>query len=108
MLHISPLKLNLLAREIRGCPVDDALMRLTASPRRAAAMVRNVLDSAIANAQEVHGVDVDNLVVREAWVGKNFIGRRMRARARGRPGPYRRPYSEITIVLVERGPEEAS
>jgi large subunit ribosomal protein L22 len=99
MLKTSPQKLNLVAGMIRGKPVDKALADLTFSKRRIAGDVKKCLQSAIANAENNHGLDVDELVVAEAWVGKNLTLKRGRPRARGRFGKIMKPFSEITIKL---------
>ncbi|MCC5999891.1 MAG: 50S ribosomal protein L22 [Pararhodobacter sp.] len=102
MLRTSPQKLNLVAGLIRGKPVDKALADLTFSKKRIAGDVKKCLQSAIANAENNHGLDVDNLVVAEAWVGKNLVMKRGRPRARGRFGKIMKPFSEITIKVRER------
>ena len=99
MLRTSPQKLNLVAAMIRGKKVDKALADLTFSKRRIAGDVKKCLQSAIANAENNHGLDVDNLVVAEAWVGKNLVMKRGRPRARGRFGKIMKPFSEITIKV---------
>lgn len=99
MLRTSPQKLNLVAALIRGKKVDKALADLTFSHKRVAGDVRKCLQSAIANAENNHGLDVDNLVVAEAWVGKNLVMKRGRPRARGRYGRIMKPFSEITIKV---------
>lgn len=99
MLRVSPQKLNLVAGMIRGKKVDRALTDLTFSHKRIAADVKKCLQSAIANAEENHNLDVDNLIVAEAWVGKNLVMKRGRPRARGRFGKIMKPFSEITIKL---------
>lgn len=101
MLRISPQKLNLVAAMIRGKPVARALTDLTFSQKRIAQDVRKCLESAIANAENNHNLDVDELIVAEAWVGKNMVLKRGRPRARGRFGPLRKPFSELTIKLRE-------
>ena len=98
-LRTSPQKLNLVAALIRGKKVDKALADLTFSPKRIAGDVKKCLQSAIANAENNHGLDVDNLVVAEAWVGKNLVMKRGRPRARGRYGKIMKPFSEITIKV---------
>ena len=100
-IRTSPRKLNDVAREIRGVPVGVADRRLFGSRRRIAGEVRKVLNSAIANAENNHGADVDRLVVAEAWVGKNMVMKRMRPQARGRFGRLLKPFSQITITLRE-------
>ena len=99
MLRTSPQKLNLVAGMIRGKPVAKALAALTFSKRRIAADVKKTLESAIANAENNHGLDVDELVVAEAWVGKNLVMKRGRPRARGRFGRIEKPFSQITIKV---------
>ena len=99
MLRTSPQKLNLVAGMIRGKPVDKALALLTFSKRRVAVDVKKTLQSAIANAENNHGLDVDELVVAEAWVGKNLVMKRGRPRARGRFGRIEKPFSQITIKV---------
>ena len=99
MLRTSPQKLNLVAALIRGKKVDKALADLTFSHKRIAADVKKCLQSAIANAENNHNLDVDNLIVAEAWVGKNLVMKRGRPRARGRYGKIMKPFSEITIKV---------
>ena len=106
MLRTSPQKLNLVAGMIRGKKVDKALADLTFSKRRIAGEVKKCLQSAIANAENNHGLDVDSLVVAEAWVGKNLVMKRGRPRARGRFGKIMKPFSELTIKV--RQVEEAA
>ncbi|PRY92180.1 50S ribosomal protein L22 [Donghicola tyrosinivorans] len=99
MLRTSPQKLNLVAQLIRGKKVEKALADLTFSNKRVAIDVKKCLQSAIANAENNHGLDVDELVVAEAYVGKNLIMKRGRPRARGRFGKIMKPFSEITIKV---------
>lgn len=99
MYRSSPQKLNLLAQQIRGMPVERALAELQFSPKRPAKDVRKLLQSAIANAENNHGLDIDSLVVAEAHVGKNLVMKRIRARARGRAARIMKPFSQLTIVL---------
>ena len=99
MMRISPQKLNLLAEMIRGKKVDRALSDLTFSPKRIASDVKKTLESAIANAENNHDLDVDDLVVDQAFVGKTLVLKRWRARARGRIGRIQRPFSRLTIVV---------
>jgi large subunit ribosomal protein L22 len=99
MLRTSPQKLNLVAALIRGKKVDKALADLTFSHKRVAGDVKKCLQSAIANAENNHNLDVDNLIVAEAWVGKNLVMKRGRPRARGRYGKIMKPFSEITIKV---------
>lgn len=99
MLKTSPQKLNLVAGLIRGKKVERALTDLTFSKKRIAQDVKKCLQSAIANAENNHGLDVDELVVAEAYVGKNLVMKRGRPRARGRFGRINKPFSEITIKV---------
>jgi large subunit ribosomal protein L22 len=99
MYRSSPQKLNLLAQQIRGLKVERALAELQFSPKRPAKDVRKLLQSAIANAENNHGLDIDSLVVAEAHVGKNLVMKRIRARARGRAAPIQKPFAQLTIVL---------
>lgn len=99
MYRSSPQKLNLLAQQIRGMKVERALAELQFSPKRPAKDVRKLLQSAIANAENNHGLDIDSLVVAEAHVGKNLVMKRIRARARGRAAPIQKPFAQLTIVL---------
>jgi large subunit ribosomal protein L22 len=101
MLRTSPQKLNLVAGMIRGKPVDKALNDLTFSKKRIAEDVKKTLQSAIANAENNHGLDVDGLIVAEAWVGKNLVMKRGRPRARGRFGKILKPFSQLTIKVRE-------
>jgi large subunit ribosomal protein L22 len=99
MLRTSPQKLNLVAALIRGKKVERALSDLTFSKRRIAGDVKKCLQSAIANAENNHNLDVDELVVAEAYVGKNLVMKRGRPRARGRFGRIMKPFSELTIKV---------
>jgi large subunit ribosomal protein L22 len=106
LLRTSPQKLNLVAAMIRGKKVEKALSELTFSKRRIANDVKKTLQSAIANAENNHNLDVDELIVAEAWVGKGLVLKRGRPRARGRFGRIHKPFAEITIKV--RQIEEAS
>ena len=99
MLRISPQKLSLVAGLVRKKPVGKALNELAFSKKRIALDVRKTLQSAIANAENNHGLDVDELIVAEAWVGKNLVLKRGRPRARGRFGRIEKPFSQITIKV---------
>ena len=99
MLRVSPQKLNLVAGLIRGKKVAAALADLEFSRKRIARDVRKCLESAIANAENNHSLDVDALVVAEAYVGKNLVMKRIRARARGRAARIEKPFAQITVVL---------
>ena len=99
MLRISPQKLNLVAQLIRGKKVSTALADLEFSRKRIARDVRKCLESAIANAENNHSLDVDDLVVAEAHVGKALVMKRFHPRARGRSGGILKPFSHLTIVV---------
>ncbi len=99
MLKTSPQKLNLLAGMIRGKKVDKALVDLTFSKKRIALDVKKCLQSAIANAENNHNLDVDELIIAEAYVGKNLTMKRGRPRARGRFGKIVKPFAELTIKV---------
>ena len=99
LMRVSPQKLNLLAQLIRGKKVDRALADLTFSRKRVAKDVKKTLESAIANAENNHALDVDALVVAEAYVGKNLVLKRVRPRARGRAGRIEKPFAQITVIL---------
>ncbi|MGF1592797.1 MAG: 50S ribosomal protein L22 [Kiloniellaceae bacterium] len=101
-LRTSPQKLNLVAQTIRGKSAEAALAELTFSKRRIANDVKKALQSAIANAENNHQLDVDRLYVSEASVGKSFVMKRFRARARGRAGKIVKPWSRLTVVVRER------
>ena len=101
-VRTSPQKLNLLAQQIRGLTADAALAALTFSKRRAANDVKKLLQSAVANAENNHQLDVDRLFIKEATVGKTLVHKRFRARARGRVGRIRKPVSNLTIIVQER------
>jgi len=101
MLRVSPQKLNLVAQLIRGKKVASALADLQFSRKRIAKDVRKCLESAIANAENNHDLDVDELVVAEAHVGKALVMKRFASRGRGRMGRILKPFSNITIVVRE-------
>ena len=106
MLRISPQKLNLVAQLIRGKKVQSALADLEFSRKRIAKDVRKCLESAIANAENNHDLDIDDLIVSQAHVGKGLVITRFHARGRGRAGKIMKPFSHLTIVV--RQVEEAS
>lgn len=106
MLRTSPQKLNLVAQLIRGKKVDKALADLTFSKKRISDDVKQCLQSAIANAENNHNLDVDDLIVAEAYVGKNLTMKRGRPRARGRFGKIVKPFSELTILVRQVQAEE--
>ena len=101
-LRVSPQKLNLVAAMIRGKDVGVALNDLEFSRRRISDTVKKALESAVANAENNHQLDVDRLYVKEAFVGKSFVMKRFRPRARGRVGKIQKPFSNLTIVVRER------
>ncbi len=101
-LRISPQKLNLVAAMIRGKRVETALAELEFSRKRIATDVRKCLMSAIANAENNHSLDVNQLVVKEAWVGKNLVLKRFAARGRGRGSAIMKPLAQITVVVHEK------
>jgi large subunit ribosomal protein L22 len=101
MIRISPQKLNLVAGMIRGKKVATALAELEFSRKRIAGQVRKTLESAIANAENNHDLDVDSLIVAEAHVGKALVMKRFKPRARGRVGRIHKPFSNLTIVVRE-------
>ena len=101
MIRISPQKLNLVAGLIRGKKVAAALADLEFSQKRISGEVRKVLQSAIANAENNHDLDVDNLIVAEAHVGKALVMKRFSPRARGRVGRILKPFSNLTVVVRE-------
>ncbi len=98
-LRVSPRKLNLVAGLIRGKKVDHALADLEFSRKRIAQDVRKGVMSAVANAENNHNLDVNDLIVSEAWVGKNLVMKRFHARGRGRASSIMKPFSQITIIV---------
>ena len=106
MLRISPQKLNLVAQLIRGKKVEKALADLEFSHKRISGQVKKVLESAIANAENNHGLDTDALVVAEAYVGNSLVMKRFMARGRGRSSQIQKPFAHLTIVV--RQVEEAA
>jgi large subunit ribosomal protein L22 len=107
-IRVSPRKLNLVAQQIRGRSAESALATLKFSPKRIALDVKKVLQSAIANAENNHDLDVDDLVVSEASVGRNLVMKRFHARARGRGARIEKPFSQLTIVVEEKREEKAA
>ena len=101
-LRVSPQKLNLVATMIRGMDANKAVSALSFSRRRIAGDVKKVLQSAIANAENNHSLDVDRLMVKEAHVGKGLVMKRFKARARGRGARILKPFSHLTIVVAEK------
>ena len=107
-LRVSPQKLNLVAQLIRGKKVDVALADLAFSRKRIAQDVRKCVVSAVANAENNHSLDVKDLVVSQAYVGKNLVMRRFHARGRGKMSPIEKPFAQLTVVVKEvRAPAEA-
>ena len=102
MMRVSPQKLNVVAGLIKGKDASKALADLSFSRRRIAGEVKKALQSAIANAENNHQLDVDRLYVAEAFVGKALVMKRFRARARGRMGRLLKPWSRLTVVVRER------
>ena len=100
-IRTSGQKLNLVAKSIRGCNIKVAIDQLTFSKKRVAKEVLKVLNSAIANAENNFGLDIDKLMVQEAYVGKSIMMKRMRPRARGRAARILKPFSKLTILLKE-------
>ena len=100
-LRVSPQKLNLVAAMIRGKKVERALAELEFSRKRIAGTVKKTLESAIANAENNHDLDVDALIVSEAYVGKSIVMKRFHARGRGRASRIEKPFSHLTIVVRE-------
>ncbi|MEN3931024.1 50S ribosomal protein L22 [Microvirga sp. W0021] len=107
MIRISPQKLNLVAQLIRGKKVATALADLEFSRKRIATDVRKCLQSAIANAENNHNLDVDDLVVAQAFVGKALVMKRFHARARGRGSRIMKPFANLTIVVREAAAKQA-
>jgi large subunit ribosomal protein L22 len=108
-LRVSPQKLNLVAAAIRGKKVERALAELEFSRKRIAGAVKKTLESAIANAENNHDLDVDSLVVAEAYVGKSIVMKRFHARGRGRASRIEKPFAHLTIVVREvQAAEEAA
>jgi large subunit ribosomal protein L22 len=107
MLRVSPRKLNLLAQLIRGKKVSSALADLEFSSKRISHEVRKALESAIANAENNHELDVDDLFVREAYVGRAMVMKRFSPRARGRAGRIEKPFANLTIIVREKAEKAA-
>ena len=107
-LRVSPQKLNLLAQLIRGKKVEIALADLEFSRKRIAKDVRKCVMSAVANAENNHGLDVNDLVVSQAYVGKNLVIRRFHARGRGSMSAIQKPFSQLTVIVKEKAQEAAT
>lgn len=103
MVRISPRKLNLVAQMIRGKKIDKALNELTFSPKRIALEVKKTLLSAVANAENNHGLDIDRLYVSEASVGKALVMKRLDIRGRSKAGRIKKPFSHLRIIVSEIG-----
>jgi len=106
MIRVSPRKLNLVAQSIRGKSAEAALNELTFSQKRVAGQVKKILQSAIANAENNHDLDVDDLFVKDASVGKNMVLKRFHARARGRGARIEKPFAQVTIIVEEKREKE--
>ena len=104
-LRVSPLKLRRITRPITGMPVEKAITLLSFSNIRAAKPLREVVKSAVANAENNHGMDIDNLVIDRIDVGKSFTMKRFRARAKGRGNRILKPFSNVRVVLIEKNEE---
>lgn len=102
-VRVSPIKLNVVAGLIRGMKVEQALTQLAFSNKRIAGDVRKAVQSAVANAENNLNMNVDDLIVAEAWVGKSIVMKRMHTRARGRGARILKPFSNLTIILREKG-----
>ena len=102
-IRISPIKLSAVARSITGMPVNKAVMALTFSNKAVAGAVNKLLKSAMANAENNHGLDIDNLFIYRIDVGKAMVMRRFKARAKGRGARILKPFSNMRIVLIEKG-----
>ena len=104
-VRISPQKARLVADLIRGKKVDNALDILKFSPKKAAEIIKRVVESAIANAENNHDLDIDKLIVSEAYVGKALVMKRFRPRARGRGAKILKPISNLTVIVKENQEE---
>lgn len=102
-VRVSPIKLNVVAGLIRGMKVEQALTQLAFSNKRIAGDVRKAVQSAVANAENNFNMNIDDLVIAEAWVGKSLVMKRMHTRARGRGARILKPFSNLTIILREEG-----
>ena len=98
----SPRKVNLLLRNIRGKKVDVVIRDLSFAKKRVALVIKKTVQSAVANAENNYQYDIDNLYVKEAYVGKSIVLKRFRARAKGRASAIKKPYSNVTIILSEK------
>lgn len=100
-IRVSPRKLNIVAGAIRGMKAEDALVQLEFMKKRVAKDVRACLQTAVANAENNHNLNVDDLKISEVLVGKSFVMKRMRPRARGRSSRIHKPFSGLTIIVEE-------
>tara|TARA_B100000029_G_scaffold228306_1_gene226030 strand:+ start:85 stop:468 length:384 start_codon:yes stop_codon:yes gene_type:complete len=100
-LRSSPRKVNNLLKNIRGKKVDTAIRDLSFARQRIALEIKKTVQSAIANAENNYQYDIDNLYIKEAYVGKSIVLKRFRARAKGRASGIKKPYSNLTIILSE-------
>ena len=100
-VRCSPRKINLLLKNIRGQKADIAIRNLSFARQRIAHDIKKTLQSAIANAENNNQYDIDNLYIKEAYVGKSIVLKRFRARAKGRASPIKKPYANLTIILSE-------
>tara|TARA_Y100000590_G_scaffold61771_1_gene65984 strand:+ start:4880 stop:5263 length:384 start_codon:yes stop_codon:yes gene_type:complete len=100
-LRSSPRKINLLLKNIRGKKVDQAIRDLSFARRRIAFEIKKTVESAVANAENNNQYDIDNLYIKEAYVGKSIVLKRFRARAKGRASGIKKPYTNLTIILSE-------
>jgi large subunit ribosomal protein L22 len=100
-LRSSPRKINILLKNIRGKKADIAIRDLSFAHQRIAFDIKKTVESAIANAENNHQFDIDNLYIKEAYVGKSIVLKRFRARAKGRASSIKKPYSNLTIILSE-------
>ena len=100
--RVSSQKARLIANQIRGKHIEEALGILSFAPQKSAHIIKKILESAIANAENNHSLDIDKLVVKEAYVGKGMVMKRFHARARGRGARIIKPFSHLTILLSEK------
>ena len=105
-IRTSPQKLNVVVQMIRGKSAEKAMIDLDFCSKRVAHAVKGVLESAVANAENNHNLDIDNLIISEAYVGKTLVMKRFRARARGRAGQIQKPFSNLTIIVRERNEQD--
>ena len=108
MVRISPIKLSLLVNSIVNMKVSTAINQLQFSSKRISKVILKVLNSAVANAENNNQLDIDNLFVKEAFVGKSLVMKRFRPRAKGRASPTKKPFSRITIILEEKKEKKVS